>query len=223
VIDWNGIETVLLDMDGTLLDLHFDNYFWLEHLPRRYAEIHDRAQDEARATLVERFRKEQGSLNWYCVDYWSRELGLDVRALKEEMRHLIAVRPYVEEFLARLHRSQHRVLLVTNAHHKSLHLKLEQTGLERWFDGIICAHDFSLAKEHPGFWAALAAVEPFRREHTLLIDDNAAVLASAREYGIRWLLTLLQPDSQRAPRDQADYPAILHFDEIMPELDTIDG
>ena len=25
---------------------------------------------------------------------------------------------------------------------------------------------------HPGFWAALSSVEPFEREHTLLIDDN---------------------------------------------------
>jgi HAD superfamily hydrolase (TIGR01509 family) len=222
MVDWNDIETVLLDMDGTLLDLHFDNFFWLEHLPRRYAEIFDRKQEEARLELLERFRAEQGNLNWYCVDYWSRELGLDVRAMKEEMRHLIAVRPHVEDFLARLHASRRRVLLVTNAHHKSLSLKLEQTGLERWFDGIICSHDFNLAKEQPGFWAALASVEPFAREHTLLIDDNHAVLQSAHEYGIRYLLTLLQPDSRREARAGLYFPAILHFDEIMPELEDLD-
>jgi len=222
MVDWNDIETVLLDMDGTLLDLHFDNFFWLEHLPRRYAEIFDRRQEEARLELIERFRTEQGNLNWYCLDYWSRELGLDVRALKEEMRHLIAVRPHVEDFLARLHASHRRVLLVTNAHHKSLSLKLEQTGLERWFDGIICSHDFNMAKEQPGFWAALASVEPFEREHTLLIDDNHAVLQSAHEYGIRYLLTLLQPDSKREARAGLYFPAILHFDEIMPELEDVD-
>ena len=222
MVDWNDIETVLLDMDGTLLDLHFDNFFWLEHLPRRYAEIFDRKQEEARLELLERFRNEQGNLNWYCVDYWSRELGLDVRAMKEEMRHLIAVRPHVEDFLARLHASRRRVLLVTNAHHKSLSLKLEQTGLERWFDGIICSHDFNLAKEQPGFWAALASVEPFAREHTLLIDDNHAVLPPAHEHGIRYLLTLLQPDSRREARAGLYFPAILHFDEIMPELEDLD-
>jgi len=138
------------------------------------------------------------------------------------MRHLIAVRPHVEDFLARLHASRRRVLLVTNAHHKSLSLKLEQTGLERWFDGIICSHDFNLAKEQPGFWAALASVEPFAREHTLLIDDNHAVLQSAHEYGIRYLLTLLQPDSRREARAGLYFPAILHFDEIMPELEDLD-
>jgi 5'-nucleotidase len=222
MVDWNDIETVLLDMDGTLLDLHFDNFFWLEHLPRRYAEIFDRKQEEARLELIERFRAEQGNLNWYCVDYWSRELGLDVPALKAEMRHLIAVRPHVEDFLARLHASHRRVLLVTNAHQKSLSLKLEQTGLERWFDGIICSHDFNMAKEQPGFWAALASVEPFEREHTLLIDDNHAVLQSAHEYGIRYLLTLLQPDSKRESRSGLYFPAILHFDEIMPELEDVD-
>ena len=219
MIDWDDIDTVLLDMDGTLLDLHFDNFFWLEHLPRRYAEIHDRAQDEARHHLVERFRSEQGNLNWYCVDHWSRELDLDIRALKEELRHLISVRPHVEEFLQRLHASQRRVLLVTNAHHKSLSLKLGQTGLECWFDAVVCSHDFNLAKEQPGFWAALDSVEPFRREHTLLIDDNHAVLQSAHDYGIRYLLTLLQPDSKLAARTSTHFPGILHFDEIMPELD----
>ena len=39
-LPWSDIDTVLLDMDGTLLDLHFDNHFWLEHLPQRYAELH---------------------------------------------------------------------------------------------------------------------------------------------------------------------------------------
>jgi len=224
MVDWNAIDTVLLDMDGTLLDLHFDNFFWLEHLPQRYAEIHLRAADEARHQLVERFRAEQGSLAWYCVDHWSRELGLDVRALKEELRHLIAVRPHVEEFLARLHRSHRRVLLVTNAHHKSLSLKLDQTGLERWFDGIVCSHDFGLAKEHEGFWSELARVEPFDPARTLLIDDNHAVLECARRHGIRWLLSLLQPDSRRPARtDTAGFPAILHFDEIMPELERLDA
>jgi len=223
MIDWDAIDTVLLDMDGTLLDLHFDNFFWLEHLPRRYARIHERDEDAARLELAERFRAEQGSLNWYCVDHWSRELGLDVSALKREVRHLIAVRPHVEEFLARLHASRQRVLLVTNAHHKSLELKLAHVGLERWFDAIVSSHDFRRAKEEPGFWAALAAVEPFDPARTLLVDDNHTVLQSAHEYGIRHLLTLLQPDSRRELRSGLHFPAILHFDEIMPAAERGDG
>lgn len=223
MVNWNEIDTVLLDMDGTLLDLHFDNFFWLEHLPLRYAEIHGEDHADARHRLIERFRQEQGTLNWYCVDYWSRELRLDVATLKDELIHLIRIRPYVEDFLARLHAGHRRVLLVTNAHRKSLDLKMAHTGLERWFDAIVCSHDFGMAKEHAGFWDALHAVEPFDPARTLFIDDSLSVLESARRYGIRWLLSLLQPDSARPPRSIEGFPAILHFDEIMPELERIDA
>lgn len=139
------------------------------------------------------------------------------------MTHLIRIRPYVEDFLARLHAGHRRVLLVTNAHRKSLDLKMAHTGLERWFDVIVCSHDFGMAKEHAGFWDALHAVEPFDPARTLFIDDSLSVLESARRYGIRWLLSLLQPDSARPPRSIEGFPAILHFDEIMPELERIDA
>ncbi len=36
MIDWDNIDTVLLDMDGTLLDLGFDNWFWQPHVPEQY-------------------------------------------------------------------------------------------------------------------------------------------------------------------------------------------
>jgi len=217
MLDWRNIDTVLLDMDGTLLDLHFDNYFWLQHLPKRYAEIYNSEEDRVRNELITRFQLERGSLNWYCIDYWSRELQLDIRELKEEVKHLIKVRPYVEEFLQNLHDRGCHVLLVTNAHQDSLKLKLSNTGLERWFDAIICAHDLQKPKEHEAFWDALQEIEPFNPTRTLLIDDTVSVLESAQRYGIQYLLTLLQPDSQSEIRTNPEYPAIHHFDEIMPQ------
>lgn len=218
LIDWNDIDTVLLDMDGTLLDLYFDNFFWLEHLPRRYAEHHATSEVEARAQLHALFAAQRGSLNWYCLDYWSRELQLDIRALKREVRHLIQIRPHVEEFLHRLHNSPRQLWLVTNAHRGSLDLKLERTGIGRWFDRVISSHDLRAPKEDPRFWAQLRALHPFDPARTLLIDDTASVLKSAHGFGIRHLLTLLQPDSRQARREQCDYPGILHFDEIMPRV-----
>jgi putative hydrolase of the HAD superfamily len=108
------------------------------------------------------------------------------------------------------------VWLVTNAHRDSLSLKMERTGIECWFDRVISSHDLRLPKENPGFWQQLQAAFPFDPERTLLIDDNASVLKSAHQFGIRHLLTLLQPDSRQARRERTDYPGILHFDEIMP-------
>ena len=222
VPDWNNIDTVLLDMDGTLLDLYFDNHFWLEHLPLRYAERHGVSAAQARTQLIDAFAAQRGTLNWYCIDYWSQQLQLDIGELKREIRHLIAIRPHVEAFLQRLHSSSRpdgsprKVWLVTNAHRKSLNIKMAHTGIERWFDRVICSHDFAHAKEQAEFWQRLRAAHAFDPARTLLIDDTAAVLNAAHQFGIRHLLTLLQPDSRQAQREQCEFPGILHFDEIMP-------
>ncbi|MBQ0784101.1 MAG: GMP/IMP nucleotidase [Amphritea sp.] len=214
-MDWQNIDTVLLDMDGTLLDLHFDTFFWLEHLPVRYAELHSIDREEATRWLHERIMQEQGTLNWYCLDYWSRELNVDIKALKTEIRERIAFRPHVHDFLEHLKGEGVRRVIVTNAHRDSLTLKLEETGLDQLVDRIISSHDYQVAKEHQGFWHRLQEEEPFDPARTLLVDDSLAVLGSARKYGIAYLLSIIQPDSQKPGREIIDFNAIEHFDEII--------
>ncbi|VAX09542.1 GMP/IMP nucleotidase YrfG [hydrothermal vent metagenome] len=216
MIDWNKITTVFLDMDGTLLDLHFDNHFWQEHVPLRYAQSKGITPDAAKQELSSRYSDVTGTLKWYCLDHWSQELGLDIILLKEEVDHLIAIHPHVIDFLEQVHASGRRTVLVTNAHQKALHLKLERTQLSGYFDAVICSHDLGLPKEDPAFWYKLQRQEPFDLEHTLFVDDSLAVLQSARQYGFRWLLAVLKPDSRGPVKDTADFPAIHDFSEIMP-------
>ncbi len=216
MVTWQQIETVMLDMDGTLLDLHFDNYFWLQHLPRRYADIHQQDEDHTRQQLANRFQQVRGTLNWYCLDYWSEQLQLDVPALKREIKHMISIRPHVMDFLAQLKASDKHVMLVTNAHRDSLDIKMDHTNLSALFDEMVASHDFRAPKEQRGFWKQLHSSYPFNPETTLLIDDTASVLQSAQQFGIKHLLTLRQPDSQQAKRQHTEFPGILHFDEIMP-------
>jgi putative hydrolase of the HAD superfamily len=217
MIDWQTIKTVLLDMDGTLLDLHFDNYFWLTHLPARLAEHRGQKIEELKPDFDKLIASEQGSLNWYCVDFWSETLGVDIKSLKEEVQHLIAFRPHVEHFLEALKHTDHRVILVTNAHRKSLDIKLALTHLDHHLDAIICSHDFGVPKEDISFWHKLNEVEPFDPESTVLIDDSLAVLDSARKYGIKHLLTILQPDSKQPERAAGNYKAIDSFHRIIPD------
>jgi len=214
--DWGRIETVLLDMDGTLLDLHFDTYFWLEHVPTRYAEKRGIAREAAREELLARYRAMEGNLAWYCVDYWSEQLGLDIPMLKEEVDHLIAVRPDVIPFLRALAvHGKHRVL-VTNAHGKSLALKLRRTPLGEHLDALVCAHDVGLPKEDPDFWQHLHDRIGFHRETTLLIDDSIKVLRSAAAYGIAHLRAIRQPDSRSAAVCSEPFIQIDRFADISP-------
>lgn len=217
-IDWRAIETVFLDMDGTLLDLHYDNYFWLEHVPRRYGEAHGLGLAEAKAALLPRYGAIEGTLPWYCVEHWSRELELDIALLKEEVAHLIAVHPFVLEFLTALAACGKRRVLVTNAHPKSIALKLRETPLGDHLERIICAHDLALPKESHAFWDRVQAIEPFEPARTLFIDDNERVLRTAEAYGIGWLVSVVAPDSRFSARAQSAFPAVHRFAELLPGL-----
>ncbi len=215
---WDEIDTVFLDMDGTLLDLHFDNHFWLEHVPLRYAEKHQLSVQEAKQRLFPRFRALEGSIDWYCVDFWSRELDLDISALKRELEHLIRVHPQVTEFLQALRATGKRVALLTNAHHKVIELKMTSTGLAEHFDHLICAHAFRVPKEDPQFWPRLAAEDPFDPQRTLFVDDSLPVLRAAHDYGIRHLRAVRLPDSQAPPKQTEEFIAIESFDELLDGL-----
>ncbi|MBH8581201.1 GMP/IMP nucleotidase [Bisbaumannia pacifica] len=215
MIDWQAIDTVLLDMDGTLLDLHFDSHFWLEHLPRRYGELH-RLDEASQHQLRERIIGEQGTLNWYSLAYWSRELGVDIVALKREVQHLIGLRGDALDFLKWLKRAHPRVVLATNADRASLELKLPLTGLEEYLDAIVSSADLGVPKEAQEFWFELQEVEPFDPARTLFIDDNPAVLERAREFGIRHLLGIKQPDSTKPERELEEFIALDRFATILP-------
>ncbi len=213
---WEEIETVLLDMDGTLLDLHFDNHFWLQHVPGCYAEKHDLSYDEAHQQLMSRYSEVRGSLDWYCVDFWTRELLLDIEQLKHDIADKISIRPDVVEFLSWLNSNEKRVVLVTNAHPVSLNLKMDRTNLHVHFDKIINAHEIGMAKEHEGFWQKLQDVEPYDRTRTMLIDDNLEVLECADEYGIKCCLGIRQPDSRGDDIKSAKFSVLNSFKDILP-------
>lgn len=216
MVDWQLINTVFLDMDGTLLDLNFDNHFWQEHLPRRYSEKHGMNVESAKKILFPLFGQAEGSMNWYCVDYWSETLSMDIAALKQEVSHLIALRSNTTKFLLALRQIGCRVVMVTNAHMKSLDLKMEKTHLAGYFDRLICAHDYGIPKEEQTFWSTLEKDEPFDKATTLLIDDSLPVLEAADRYGIANLLAIHKPDSQRSKKDVGDFAALYDFQEIMP-------
>lgn len=217
-LPWNQIDTVLLDMDGTLLDLHFDNHFWLEHLPRRFSELRNISREQANAELSPLFDAHAGQLTWYCLDFWSARLQLSIVALKQEVAHLIALREGVEPFLAGLRDAGKRVVLVTNAHRDSLTLKMERVPLEPYFERLISSHDYGFPKEDQRFWATLQQELGFDPARALFIDDSLPILRSARHFGIGHLLAVRLPDSRQGPKQTGEFQAIEHYDDMLEGL-----
>ncbi len=216
---WNAIDTVLLDMDGTLLDLHFDNHFWLQHLPQRYAELHGVSRALAEAELLPLFREHAGTLNWYCTDFWSRELNLSIRDLKREVAHLIAMRPDADTFIQALRKAGKQVVMITNAHRDSLSLKLERIELAPYFDRLISSHDYGFPKEDQQFWHALQQDIRFTPARSLFIDDSLPILRSAGHFGVGHLLAVRQPDSQAGPKDTEEFAAVEDYRELLQGLE----
>jgi HAD superfamily hydrolase (TIGR01509 family) len=214
---WERVELVLLDMDGTLLDLRFDNDFWLERVPERFAHKHGLTIAEAKALLAPRFAARQGTLAWYCTDFWSRELALDIAALKRELREHVSFLPGAREFLLELRRRKLRTVLVTNAHRDSLSIKAQQTGLLDLLDQAISSHDYGAPKEHPQFWARLHAELGYSPANVLFVDDGLTVLRAARQHGIGQIFAVTHPDSTQDGRVIEEFPTIAGVADLLAD------
>jgi len=206
--DWAGIDTVLLDLDGTLLDLHYDTHFWREVVPATWGATRGLSMPAAREALAPRFRACEGTLDWYCIDYWSRELGLDIAALKRADTSRIRWLPGAREFVRAARALGKRTILATNSHPAVLAIKDLHTRVVTEFDAAYSSHRFGFPKETPQFWAALRAVEAFDPARSLFVDDSLPVLRAARITGVAHVIAVRKPDSTRDLRMHDEFPAV---------------
>ncbi|GIU34274.1 GMP/IMP nucleotidase [Shewanella schlegeliana] len=215
---WNEIDTVLLDMDGTLLDLHFDNHFWLQIIPHELSQERDISVKEASEWVEQCYANVEGTLNWYCLDYWQQQMGLDIMALHRKLVERIQLRQDSMPFLDALKRANKSRILVTNAHPKNLALKLEHTDLSLGLDHMISSHETGYPKEHPLFWQHLFLQYKLDPSRCLFIDDNEAILQAARLAGVGYQLGIANPDSQKPNKIFDDFPAIEDYHHLLDEL-----
>lgn len=212
---WDDIDTVLLDMDGTLLDSYFDDFFWEEYVPKVFAQENDLSHEEARKELLARYQSVAKTLQWSDLDYWSEQLGLDIPELKYKIEHLIQVHPYVIDFLKFIRALDKEVVLVTAAHSKALKLKLGKTAIGPYFDRIIPVEEIGAAKEQQIFWELIEQTLGFSKKRTMLVDDNSNVLQAAHGYGLKHLVYVAKPSSRRPVQYSTQFPSIVFFKELI--------
>ncbi|MFT6732633.1 MAG: HAD superfamily hydrolase (TIGR01509 family) [Polaribacter sp.] len=224
-LSWSKIDTVLLDMDGTLLDLHFDNYYWHDLLPQLYAKNNNISLSEGKKNLIALQEKVKGTLDWYCLDYWTKTLKIDIKALKHEILHKISFRPNAVNFLGHLKKIQNerrankqpdfKIIMATNAHPDTIGIKMMKAEMNQYFDHICSSHELGYAKEEQIFWKLLIEKYQLSSSKCLFIDDSMPVLISASQFGIGSILAIDKPDSEKERKDMTPFTTVSDFSQLI--------
>ncbi|MBR9729356.1 GMP/IMP nucleotidase [Shewanella intestini] len=217
---WQKIDTVLLDMDGTLLDLHFDNHFWLHLVPEQLSQQRNISLNQASLLVKQAYEEVVGTLDWYCLDYWQQQLGLDILQLHHSLAARIQMRQDSMPFLTALKQANKQRILLTNAHPNSLALKLEHTELASGLDAMLSSHETSFPKEHPEFWRYTIDKFALNPNRCLFIDDSETILKAAQRAGIGYQLGITNPDSKKPHNTMIDFPAIDDYHHLLADLKT---
>ena len=114
-----------------------------------------------------------------------------------------------------LRKNRKKVFLVTNAHYKTVNLKLKKTRIGRYFDSVVCSFDVGYPKEFIEFWQKIEKKLKFDKEKTLFIDDTEDVLKTAKEFGIKHLLFKAVANSKTPPKVSNEFAVISDFRELM--------
>lgn len=221
ILDWDAVDTALLDMDGTLLDLAFDNYFWSVLIPEEYAKRKGITLEETKQALLPHFIQIKGTLDWYNIDYWTNYLGFDVAALKIKIQDRAAFLPHAEFFLEKIKVMQKRAVIATNADPKAFMIKNAKTRVGSYVEEVISSHDLGFPKEQQEFWHALEEQVRFDKETTLFVDDSPAVLQSAYDYGIKHIAAIQRPDTSREGSVMTDDHAMSELPESIHRVNGV--
>jgi putative hydrolase of the HAD superfamily len=214
-LDWSSVDHVLLDMDGTLLDRDFDNFFFEEELPRRYAALHRLPYEEARGKLMALYRSVEGELAWTDLHYWTRTLGIDVVAMTQELSDRIDYLPGVKGFLRAVRARRKRMTVLTNAHGDGVAIKCRRTGIDRHVDRIVNAFEVGCLKMRPDYWPACRKLVGFDPDRALYIDDDEACLDAARAFGIRHIYHSVRSSTKLPPHPSSRHPPLENLQDLI--------
>jgi FMN phosphatase YigB (HAD superfamily) len=213
--DVSSKEIFLFDLDGTLLDQRFDNIFWNQTVPRVLAHEQGLTLSDCKNKVYAHYEKVVGTLDWYSSDFWGNTFNIDIIKLTHQEREKITIYEGAEALLSYLSGLDKKLFLVTNAHPDILNIKLNETHLDNYFDGIYSSHTIGHAKEDLLFWDHFFSQTQLSVDDAVLVDDNISVLMQARIFGVSKCIAITQPDSSQMPIQVNDFTSFQSVAELL--------
>lgn len=207
----HSTKVLLLDLDGTILDLYFDNHFWQQHLCQTFAAHNHIPLLKAQQHIGSLIATTAGTLPFYDVDYWSAVLKLDIIALKIQQQHLLSLHAGALLFLQTAQAAKMPCYLISNAHPRTLAFKLARVPLADFFVKTISAFAYHACKEQRAFWQRFLADCALNPADCAFFDDNLAAITQAQQARIGQVFAIDRPDS-RAPANQRRIKGARHID-----------
>ncbi|KAE9527815.1 GMP/IMP nucleotidase [Testudinibacter aquarius] len=218
IIDWDNIDTILFDLDGTLIDLHLDAYFWKQLVPQTYADKEGLDAQTCHARIQQLYRDIEHSMQWYDIDHWAKTLDLPIREMQRQHALNTQVRSGVYPLLESLQKLDKQLILLTDSHPFSLQVKMDNCNLSSYFEQLLSSHQFQRPKMHSALWQSVYQHCQLNPDRTLLIDDMEPVLDQAKSNQMAYTLGITTPDSQQPPKQFNNHPSITDFQTLLGSL-----
>lgn len=204
----NKINDVFFDLDRTLWDFEknsevalrilFEEFQLGESIPSfkkfhgEYKRVNARfwkAYGEGKISQAElRAGRFRDTLAFFGVN--NKTMGADMNA------KYIAISPYqthlfpsTKEVLLGLKEKNYRLHIITNGFKEVQHTKLEQSGLDEFFESVLCSEEVGKSKPHPSvFYEAMSRAQAKANQSVMIGDDFNADIIGAENVGIPGVL-----------------------------------
>jgi len=170
-----AITHISFDLDGTLITLRgVEHKFWLNVVPNLYAEKEKISFKQAYDYCIGEYAKlGPDKAEWYDTDRWFNFFGFeqDWRETLTKLCQGAILLPNAKETLEKYSKT-HSLVLFTNTNREGLEIKLNLTGIKKYFDHTISvSSDFNMAKTTPLAYEKLVDYLGIKKEEILHVGD----------------------------------------------------
>jgi len=215
-LDVKSVRVISFDVTGTLVSEKFVDYFWLELIPRLFAERHAVSLEEAKRVVFSKYDEiGKDDIRWYIPGYWFElfDLKVSLREALEKIRGEVEVYDDAKEALERLG-AKYDLVISSNLSREFIDVALDALGFRGFKAVFSCVSDLGLTTKTPDFYSFVASKLGVPSSAILHVGDD-----SERDYdgpiraGLRALLVIR--------RGTTDLPHVRGLRELLELLNLV--